>query len=395
MAKEPETQGGAVGTGTNTLEIAADENPLMRKRKEILARYAATSTAERQLDTEQTPGAADLQAGFETGRTVYEDDSMNGEIDPSAAQPEESVVDSAPSAEPTQDAPAAPSEPEMVTLTVFGQRYEALKSEVDAAGGVEVVQTRMAAEQRLRQADELAKRAQDLYQHAQDAERNLAQKQRELGSAQPSSAPTAQPNQAPAARADLAVAAAKAIEGLWSGDPEVAQKTLVDVLANVQASQGQPLDPNKIAELVVARVDRDLAVKEANRAQEQQRLAVNELMASERFAPLMADQQLKADTQTLFRAAVADPRNNGRSWVEIANEVGTRMLGHAGVETAQPPTETRAQVEVNARTNFKRRIPQPSSASERAPSAPQEPAFPTKPSDVVNMLRAARGQQVQ
>jgi hypothetical protein len=276
------------------------------------------------------------------------------------------------------------------------------------------MQFKLAAEHRVAQAAELGRKAAEASRNVLDKDRILATKLQEVTRAptpastmqgsQPSSAPPASPNQA--AAQDVLVDARKVVEGLWSGNPEVAEKAFSEVLANLnRGTAPQTLDPNKIAELVMAKVERDLAVKDEQAAKEQERLAVNDLMRSDRFKPIMETPEIKATTQLLFREALSDKRNQGRSKVEIANEVGSRVLSMIGKDVPngdarQNDTSAAAQAaavqsEINARTNFKRRLPVGSNASERSPAAVQAPTFPTRASDVVNMLRAARGQPPQ
>jgi hypothetical protein len=143
--------------------------------------------------------------------------------------------------------------------------------------------------------------------------------------------------------------------------------------------------------LVQAKVESDLAAREARTAASDQISAVNELMES-RYSVVLQDPGLRAAAATMYNNAVKDPRNAGRPLVRIADEVGSQVLQRVG-GVAAPDADITSQV--NTKTNFKRRIPQASSASDRVAPAATEERFPTKPSDIINLLRAARHQPLQ
>lgn len=380
--------GDTAGTGTNTLDVAPGFDP-NASRKAILARHTALSQAEMELDHENVPGLAQMNRGYDQGETAETDDGDASDtgMQPPRETPGEIAEEPLQSAQPV----VASDANEQVTLKVFGKEIIKSKAEVDAVGGVEAAQTMLAAEQRrsenrLQDAERLAQLANQLARNAADKQRELDEKLKQLGRSAPNAATPAQPNQAPAAQDPALIE--KIRVGLWSGDPEQADAAIREVLATSQPSQS--IDPQQIAELVQAHLDAQHAQDKAVAAQEQQRKAVNDLMLSDRFKPIMERPEIKATTQTLFNAAMADKRNQGRSWVTIADEVGSQVLGMIGATSAPPAAEVTA--EVAARTNFKRRIPQPSSASNRAPTSEREAEYPVRPADVVALLREARGQ---
>lgn len=406
-------QGGGAGTGTASLEIAEGFDP-NAARKAVFARYRQGSQAEREIALETIPGAAELQAGYDQGEVAYtEDGDTSGDAAVQSARVPEPAVAAA--GAPVVESPQPSSTPEMVELTVFGEKVYKPKTEVEAAGGVMAMQLLLASEHRAAQgrfedAKKLSTRAALAARDASDKERILQSKMRDLTrppqpaapaqpvstmrGEQPNSPPPATPNQAPAAQ-DVRSTAKKMVEGLWSGEPEMAEKAVEEVLASLQRPGAQAqVDPGKIAELVVAKVERDLAAKRAVELQEQERVAVNDLMRSDQFKPIMENPAVRNFALLRYNQAALDKRNEGRSKVEIANEVANEVLSTMGhTPTAGSTQAAQVQSEVSARTSFKRRLPTPSSASERAPAEEREARFPTKPTDIVNLLRSARHQQ--
>jgi hypothetical protein len=156
-------------------------------------------------------------------------------------------------------------------------------------------------------------------------------------------------------------------------------------------SGGQTVDAAQISALVQAKVESDLAARDAKNAASDQVSAVNDLMES-KYNVVLQDPVLRAAAATMYNNAVKDPRNAGRPLVRIADEVGTQVLQRVG-GVAVPDADIDASR--NTKTNFKRRIPQASSASDRVAPAPAEEKYPTKPSDIINLYRAARGQPLQ
>jgi len=392
MSNQAKAAGGDTsGTGTNSLQVQGVHDP-NAARKAIMARAAQLRQAEVELDRETVPGL-----GYVPGEAATTDVGDTGDTaiqHPRAEQPEplqspEPVIDSGqpePEPQPTQPQQVQGQPQELVTLKVFGKELNRPKAEVDAAGGVEAMQMKLAAEYRQWQASELARKASEAARDAQDKARVLGEKLKQI--AAPNGNQPAQPNQATAA----ALSDEQIVQQLYSGEPEAALAAIRELRAAKQVSP--QVDPAQLVELVKAKVESDFAEREAINAQEQQRQAVNELMMSDRFAPIMGNPEVKAMAQREFNAAVRDRRNSGRAWVQIADEVGSKLLGFMGIQTqpSQAATQPSVQQEISTRTNFKRRIPQPSAASDRAPTAEQPVQYPTKPSDIIAMYRAARGQ---
>lgn len=396
MNAENASGGDSQGTGTNTLEVTEGFDP-NAARKAIIARHTALTRADLEMDHETVPGLGPL--GYQQGETADSEagdgsdtaiqsatPETQGEIGETVLQDENGMVDSTPQATESNS-----QDVEQVELKVFGKAVYMPKTEVDALGGVEVAQTIEAQKHRLAQADVLAREANRLYLEAKSRKREYEEKLQQLGRTAPNGTPAAKPNPAQAVQDPAMIE--KILEGLWSGDPEQGQAAIREVLARQQA--GPQTDPQQIAELVQAQLEAGRAEREALAAHDKQRVALNDLMREERFAPLMQDDSIKAMMRREFDAAKDDKRNQGRSWVAIGEEVGTRMLGLMGKPAGAEPVLADAQAEIAARTNFKKRIPQPSSASERAPSSQTEPTYPTSARDVVSMLRAARFQPVQ
>jgi hypothetical protein len=392
MAKEQAAS--TRGTGTDTLEIkdgdasGIDPNTQHGKdirerfndpnaaRKAIIARHAALTQADREIDLETVPGAKTLQGGYEEGGDAATEDG-DATVD-GAMQPQREVV--APAADAVVDS-AATGGDELVTLKVFGKEIQESRSAVEAAGGKEARQIQLAAEERLRRggehlahAESDARRAEELGRVAADKRRAFNEQLKILnGASRPTESPTVEAT-VPAVR-QPASAETPAPRGavdesqienlvteLYSGDPDRAKAALADVLAAVRGS------PNATLEQMAALEERygDTIMAKGN-------------------------EHLRRDCALLYNAEIVDPKNRGRPLVVIADEVATRVLGRAGIVDA-PNADVAAAV--STRTNFKRRIPAASSATDRVPAQETQPEYPTKPSDVVNLLRAARHQPV-
>jgi len=385
--------GDTKGTGTDSLEIAqVDPNA---SRKAIIARHNALSQADREIDLATVPGAAALQAGYEEqegAQTPDGDTAGEGAVQTPRAAPVAS--------EPVAGVDSAPTPSgETVTLKVFGKDVVESREKVEAAGGVEARQIQLGVEHRLQQAEDLARRDERLRQFAADKRREFEDRLSRLSQPAP-----AQVQPAPASTQSRPAAettapagnvedqAAHLVAELYSGDPDRAATALSEVLKLRESGRHTAADPNEIAALVQAKVESDMAARESKNAANDQVNAVNELMES-KYGTVLGDPVLRAAAAQMYNNAIKDPGNKGRPLVKIADEVGTLIMSRVDGGVKVPDADINAAV--NTRTNFKRRIPQPSSASERVPSEPAEPKYPTKPSDVVNMYRAARHQPLQ
>jgi hypothetical protein len=423
---EQTTQPGkeAVGTGTNTLESTG--NKKLDARKTIMALADSSREAEVGIDTDTHPSAAAIaQAIAEaSGGELSEEDAravtpesllaMQEEIEGDAGIREtgEPIVEEVAAAvvAPTTGTPAVtPPGEEDVALTVFGQTVYLPKSEVDARGGIAATQQMLAADHRFRQATQLAEDAKRLHtaaatklSEAQALENSLLAQSSAAGT--PAARQPGQPTKpAPADDSIRAAAVKKLVGEMWKGDPRATEAALNDVFAMIQTRGGNAPTAEQIAALVQTKVEATLLRQRAddrtaqvNNARQRETDEVNHLMAT-KYAVIDKDSTLRAMARGLFRDARADARNKGRSLVSIADDVGARMLEVVGLPSGEGSPASAAapaavRQEMRTRTTLKRRLPQPSTASERSPVTDQEPNYPTKASDVVRMLRAARGQ---
>jgi hypothetical protein len=407
------------GTGTDTLKIRGGGDPrevdLERpqrdiiernldpnaSRKAIIGRYNALHQAEREQDLAEVPGAAELQAGYEEGGdAVVADVATAGD---SAMQTPRNVV----AEEPTPGVDSGASGDELVTLKVYGKEIQESRAAVEAAGGVEARQIQLAAEHKLEQGDlniaqaeRDAHRAQELSQVAADKRRAFEKLKKELNAdsrpTEPASAtatgsPARQPASAetPAPKGPVdRTKIENLVTELYAGDPDGAVAAMAEVLEATHRSPG--VDVDKLIALEQARFEKEWAERESAAATKSQVDAVNGLM-QDRYKVILDDPTLRKDCAHLYNAEVADAKNRGRPWVVIADEVAKRVLGRAGIVDAPNADVTAA---VHTRTNFKRRIPQPSTASDRVPAQEVVPDYPTSPADVVKMYRASRHQPV-
>lgn len=392
---EQTTQGQeSQGNGTDTL--AETGNSRLDARKAIYARAGAGRIAETQLDLEDHPAAAAVIQALESGEIITDpenvelDDDGNIVVAPVEVAEEQTEV-----VEP----PAPTATPEMVTLKVFGQDYVLPKEEVDRRGGVAAAQMQLGADHRFRQATHLASQAQSLYGELKvklaDVERREQALQSSATAGTPSGTQPATPTKSAPNDDALRAKVKSTVDVMFKGDAEATEKSLTEVLAMIP--RGSDMSPEDVVALVLAKVEakqlRDRADQQAEQikhAQAQEARDVNNLMAT-KYKAINDDPDLRSMAQGMFRTARLDQRNKGRSLVSVADDVGARMMERIG---GTPEGSATVQGEVRTRTSMKRRIPQPSAAGERAPAEPQDPGYPTKPSDIVNMYRRARNQPV-
>jgi hypothetical protein len=403
------------GTGTDTLDVAAADRPdPNRSRKEIYARASAGTQAEVDIDRSTHEGidamsaAMDAQAAGEDPveqtfreygeqvRAQQEQEEAERAGDAAAAAPGDEIDGG--------DAAAAPADDEPVTLKVFGQDIVLPKSKVDEMGGEKAAQLYLAADFRNRQSTQLANLAKEAQDAANAEKQRYEQLQRGITAGGTTVPPTPvdgtqTPTQGKATEDELRAAVKKTVGVMFSGDEQGAEEALTEALAKVRGTTMPTAE--EIAEVVLAKVesrrrseDATRKAEEAQRAADEERKAVNALMAT-KFGAITSDPELLTATQALFQRERNDPRNAGRSLVSIADSCGMRMAEIAGIhvgEAEEAPQATEVQAEIRTRQHLKRRIPSPSSSSDRAPAGDSEPSYPTKPSDIINMIRAARGQ---
>lgn len=397
----------AVGTGTDTLEVNGGVDPNF-SRKEIYARANAGQQAEVDIDRGDHPSIDEMSRAMESdgvdpveeifaehgAQVLEQQEREQAERDRLAAEQVEVVDDDG---EPTADAP--PTAEGTVQLKVFGDTIELPASRVEELGGPRAAQMFLAADYRFRQATMLAKQAQEASNAADAKRREIEELERKIrGHAEGDPPPTQRQgtdNQGAAADEAIRAAAKKLTGEMFSGDPQRIEDALTEVLA-IRSPGSPPPAVEDIASLVAARLERDQSLRvarendeKAKDAREKERLALNALMA-EKYGDLVGNPELRDITYAKFSQMRADPRNAGRSLVSIGDECGALVAKALGIQTGATPEEA-IKPALQARTQLKRRIPSPSVSADRAPSGEVDTA-PLTGSEIVNMLRAARGQ---
>jgi hypothetical protein len=402
MAEQTTQNAETRGTGTNTMEMTG--NSKLDARKAIMARADAGRQAEVEIDRESHDSVAAYDAAAETGtdtpneevRTVSEDALLRARGDEQVGE-----VDNGEQTGLPAGADTGSSVPEMVDLVVFGQSYQLPKDEVMARGGVAAVQMQLAADHRFRQATALAKAATEANNQAREKlaeaerlERSLRDRSSAAG-ATPSAQQQSGTTNPPVDEA-LRAKVKKTVDVMFQGDAEAVEKSLTEVLAAVPRGRETP-PVDDIAALVLAKVEAKFfqtraseAAAEAKAAQKLEVKQVNELVSS-KYKEINDDPVSQAAMRGIFDQLRKDPKNQGRSLVSIADDAGALMTQRLHPELASSRGAD-VQTQMRTRTHMKRRLPQPSGASERAPAAEEESSYPTSGSDIVNMMRAARGQ---
>lgn len=383
---EQTTQEGEGTTETQTQPMSRR----MSERMSIVSRATHGVAAEVALDRETHESVDQIARAIESDEVIENEEvDESGETVESQGEAETPVVETGSIEDP------------LIDLVVFGQTVKMPKSKVDEMGGVAAAQILLAADHRMRQATQLASNYRTLHTELQqkldevkNLEKRLLEKSSAAGST-PSGQQQGGSNQTVLVDDALRAKVKETIGVMFEGDQEGAAKAFTDILALLP--RGKDVSVEDLGQLVWARVEAKLAERqvednkkrlEANA--EAERLEVNSLMKS-KYKEINDNPELRAMALGLFNAARVDPRNKGRPLVTIADEVGQRvnaLRGGGEVATQQTTTTT----EINTRTHQKRRLPQASATSERSPTSEEKPNYPTSPSDVVKMFRAARGQ---
>ena len=380
MANEKEVH----GRGTDTMEII--ENDPHAARKAIIAKHNDLAQAELDMDMEEHGGIREqtrqmedqLANGFEEVRNTDKSDDTAPDLED--VEGDGSVTEA-------QDV-SAENEGENVIVRVLGEDVSVPKAQVDADGGVANTQRRLGSEARFREAANLSRVAEEATRQANERLADVERRERELIQKTAGRAEAGAQSLPTGATVDPQ-AVDRIVDDLYSGDPERAKLAVSEVL------KARGLSPDEVRELTEVELGKSEAkrlredAEEANRRRsvlvQAERTDVNNLMR-ERYGVILQNPVLLRGTLALFDEATKDPKNAGRSWVSIADEVGASVLQQIGAPREDVPAE------ISARKSFKRRLPSPSEATGRSPMAEPEPRYPTRPSDVVAMMRHARGQ---
>jgi len=292
--------------------------------------------------------------------------------------------------EATKPEPDAEDDP-LITVKVLGKERQVKQSKIDAAGGLDVYQKRLAAEDRLQEVSlqkkqleasqtRLQREAEEFKRWQQQQIERLAQERQSLA-ARAGTQPSAQPQQGPKPDPAIKDLVRQHREALFDGDDDKADELMI----KIQSYGARPPAPavnvqeieQRTYQRIQARLAQEQAARERTTAQQDFATQYNDIVGDDRLFQ-MADQEtirLKSQNPSWSdRQIIMQAGHNVRQWRE-------KMMG---VERqAQPQTDFE-------RAQAKRAMSAAKAASGRNPSRP-EPK-PQTPSQYIESLKAARGQ---
>lgn len=367
QAKLPNDPGVEAGTTD-----AADPSPERARhftddaRAAIFQRY---SESNRSADPSLQAARAGTQAMIEEGGdgvSVRAEQAVNGSPDSSSQQ----------AAAPGGETPAGESAPlRTTTVKVYGRELEVPTETVEAAGGVAAFQKQLAADERLRQASNLAR---DLERRIQDMDRRGA-------SVDPDTAAVALPSGESTAVSRKEVAR-KAMEALLESDAD-----------GFTDAFGKAID-STVDERLRATGPREAHAPEEGYGRTGEDIrAANDVFASE-FTALTQNPKLFQAAQDLMRARMASPEFASVPLDMLARDVGARVMNISGMGTSQSiPAESRSQTSnvkdrLDLRRAVKARLPASTTSAMQQASAVDAPkSYGERNSAYIRSLRSRSG----
>ena len=261
---------------------------------------------------------------------------------------------------------------EMVTVKVNGREKKVSKAKVEQAGGLDVYQKRLAAEEDLRMAKEERRRVQEYEQQLAAKAQELQRIEQEI-----SKRAVQQPAAAPPDQGELKQLAKQYHEAILNGDIDQADELLLKI--NGARTATPQIDAEGIARRAAAEAK---AALQAERQREQQQVFEAERQeAVARFEEEFSDIAENPDLRDFADQKTLKIMRENPSWrpAKIIEEAA-RQVREALGKTAPPPS---------SREEAKRNITTVRAASVRNQPKPQ-PKPPTS-SQYVENLRKARG----
>ena len=261
-------------------------------------------------------------------------------------------------------------EPDEVEVKVNGRTRMVPREKVEAAGGIDVYQKRLAAEEGMQTVADERKRLQQERQEFQQWQQEQMQKLQTQQQPPPVQG-GASARQSPP-EGDSKILAQQYREALYDGDDDKADEIFAKMAAKGTQQQAAIPDPDQIAAQAVERFR-----KEMQKEQYEKEVAKGQQMFEEKFSDIAQDPRLydMANAETI-RLQQEHP-----DWspVQIIEEAGTRIQQWAG---------SRGMAATKDKVERKRAMNIPRTASGRFGQAP-EPQ-PESNSDYVSRLRKQR-----
>lgn len=277
----------------------------------------------------------------------------------------------------------------LVTVKINGKERQVSQSKVDAAGGLDVYQKRLAAEDKLQevslekkaieaQKSKLQREAEEFKRWQQQQIQRLAQEKQTLAANAGNA--TGQPQQGIKPDTALKDLVRKHREALFDGDDDRADELMVQIQRYGAGPKPPPINEREIEHRTYQRIQQRLAQEQAHRD-----LAKAQQDFSSQYGDIVGDDRLfqMADQETIRlknqnpswsdRQVIMQAGENVRQWRDQMMGVDSRSVS-------------------GDKTQAKRGMSSARAASGRSPSRPQP--RPSTPSEYVESLRASRGQDI-
>jgi len=279
------------------------------------------------------------------------------------------------------DDEAAPAEPEMITVKVNGKERQVDKAKVDAAGGVEIYQKQLAANEGLRQLSEDRKLLDQEITRIRQEREALEQQMAELSRPKPDAErdlPEIDGDQLQA----LKQKASGFREALFDGDEDKADEILTELLIEAQKNPATPNDAESVVES---------AASKAVQMIEQDNHRKSLINA---FEALQSDYSDIVDDPRLWNMTDAETvlvKREHPEWTpdKIMREAGDRIRQWRDTRSGEQPPKPGNGTTIDDKRQEKRQLSTPSGGSRR--SQPKPAPKPETNSEYIQRLRQQRG----
>lgn len=277
---------------------------------------------------------------------------------------------------------------EMTTVKVYGVERQVPTAVVEAAGGRDAYQKKLAAEEREASSNAERQRLDTERQRQANKDRELSEREAAIRRGE-----SVTPPPIPGAGADRKAQAAALVERLYSGDAAKAAAAVEEILSAAGSGHAQ-MTPQQIADEVERKLEQREAARTARTAEDQReaaRVSANTAFKTA-FPELAKDESKTVYAQQILKRIIADPANNGRPLELLVIEAGNEAMSDFGLKAPAPAVAAPVALtqELDRRDNAKRLGPFAGDANVRQ-AAPAETTRPRTRAEVVAQMRKDRG----
>lgn len=307
---------------TRDIQDAVDaEEATPEQRAHIQRMNAEAAGVDPENDTDPFDGNGQLKEGWvDTGAAPAQ-----------VATPAEPIPNA-----PQNQPPALDPTDETVTIVVYGEKREAPRAEVEAAGGLANYQKGVAADVRMQRISTYEASLRDYDQQLRDQAAQLAaQPPATVTTADPALPPTGEQGET----VDVQSAAERLVGAMYSGDRDAAITEAAEVLTSFKDDVSR-----SVQQVAVSPVEQGPSPQEQRQAQQRASAAEKErLDANTVFVEEFSDLQsgvLRTATYNMVQQVAAEPIMYGRPLAEVTREAGMRVRADVfGEQTPAPVPE--------------------------------------------------------